>query len=217
MNHVEWIAVNTRFVRVHVQDLIDANCPYPQWFEDCGPQYVKSPRYHWVRRLMRKHLKDGMTVLDVGGGLGAFGTYYTTVLNRHFKYVNIEWLDFVDLTQQYFEAFNLQWDGHQAIQLDALTEEIPFEPDTFDIVWMFGWYDSRVGFPKLFPEIFNLLKPGGMFFFNVLDTKAKPPGSKRTISRDALEGMLIKFGYDILSLHLVPGDNDYLVMCGKPK
>jgi len=217
MNHEEWIKINTRFVRGHAKNFIEGDWPNVEWFVTCGPHYGASPRYRWAKRKIHKHLQDGMTVLDIGGGIGAFGTYFTAVMGHRFNYVNLEMRDFVNLTPEYFAAFGLPWNGHQVVQLDALKERLPFDAETFDMIWMFGWYDSRRGFDKLFPEMFHILKPGGVLFFNVLDERAKPPNSKITISRPQLEKTLIENGYDILFLGLVPGDNDYRVMCGKPK
>jgi len=217
MRQKEWIDINTRFMKKHRDAVIDAGCEYVDWFTECGPHYTKSPRYNWAKRWINRYLRDGMTVLDVGGGLGAFGTYFTAVMGHRFNYVNLEILDFVELTPDYFEAFGLPWEGHRYIQLDALKEKFPFDAETFDMTWMFGWYGMRSGFDKLFPEIFSLLKPSGMLFFNVPDEAAKPPGSKKTISRDTLETMLTNAGYEIVFLNMVSGDYDYRVMCRKPK
>jgi len=124
-----------------------------------------------------KYLKNGMKVADIGAGLGHFGGYLKKVEGYKFDYVACDTEGKKTPTENYFKTFNVK--DCKFITGD-ITKPLPFESEEFDMVWMFGvtfWgvkkiFKKNIGIvnpntPKVFDEIYRILKPNGTFMFTM--------------------------------------------------
>ena len=110
----------------------------------------------------RADLIPGMRVLDVGCGLGGSVRYLAAERGCH--------ATGIDLTEEYIEVASAlsklvgldnQVDFHQASAL-----EMPFEDETFDMVWTEHVQMNIEDKKKFYGEIFRVLKPGGRLLFH---------------------------------------------------
>lgn len=102
------------------------------------------------------------TVLDVGCGLGGTARHLASEYNC--KVIGIDLTDeYIDVGQQLTDLVNLS-SKVKLQQGSAL--ELPFEDETFDIVWTEHVQMNISDKEKFYSEISRVLKPGGKFLFH---------------------------------------------------
>lgn len=104
-------------------------------------------------------LRAGETVLDVGGGMGGSAR----VLAQEFGCT----VTVLDLTQEFVRVGELltartQMQDRVQFQLGSALE-IPFEDNVFDVAWSQHSTMNIGDKPKLFAEMYRVLKPGGRY------------------------------------------------------
>ena len=102
-----------------------------------------------VKHLIRKfHLKDGSSLLELGP---ARGDFLVEFLKENFKISAVDISDYVkELCPNIdFKNANLE------------SEKIPFDDNSFDIVYTKSFVEHFYHPEKIFKEIFRVLKPGG--------------------------------------------------------
>jgi SAM-dependent methyltransferase len=105
---------------------------------------------------------DGMRILDAGFGVGG--------ASRYLAYSHGCQVEAMDLTQEFVDA---------AVRLTELcgladkinfrqgdVTELPFEAQSFDIVWCQNVTMNIEDKPRLFAEAYRVLKPGGRYTFS---------------------------------------------------
>ncbi len=124
-----------------------------EWFEE-----VERYRYDvyapWMPRVMEFAGHAGEQVLEVGGGMGTDLAQFA----RHGAIVTD-----VDLSAAHLEIarenFAVRGLTGRFIHQDA--ESLPFESDSFDLVYSNGVIHHTPNTPRMVAEIFRVLKPGG--------------------------------------------------------
>ena len=109
-----------------------------------------------VKHLIRKfHLKDGSSLLELGP---ARGDFLVEFLKENFKISAVDISDYVkELCPNIdFKNANLE------------SEKIPFDDNSFDIVYTKSFVEHFYHPEKIFKEIFRVLKPGGVFTMRTL-------------------------------------------------
>jgi ubiquinone/menaquinone biosynthesis C-methylase UbiE len=110
----------------------------------------------------RAGLQPGLDVLDVGCGLGGSVRYLVT--ERECRATGI------DLTEEYVEvagALSKLVGLENKVQFQhASALELPFEDETFDLVWTEHVQMNIENKQLFYGEIFRVLKPGGRLLFH---------------------------------------------------
>jgi len=101
--------------------------------------------FEWVK---------GKRVLEIGCGAGAHAMLLAKA-GADLTAVDLT-EQAIGLTRRRFEVFGLEGDIRQA---DA--EELPFEDDTFDLVWSWGVIHASANMQNAVDQIHRVLKPGG--------------------------------------------------------
>ena len=115
-------------------------------------------------------IKPGYKILDVGCGIGGTARY---LANNYECFVTG-----IDITEEYCKAaaelsnlLNLE-DKTEFRHADAI--DLPFENDSFDIVWSEHVQMNIKNKHKLYREIYRVLKPGGkLIFYDVFKGKGE--------------------------------------------
>lgn len=110
----------------------------------------------------RAGIQPGLSVLDVGCGLGGSVRYLAAERGCH--------ATGIDLTEEYIEVASAL---SQLVGLDyrvdfqqASALEIPFEDETFDLVWTEHVQMNIEDKKKFYGEIYRVLKPAGRLLFH---------------------------------------------------
>lgn len=144
-----------------------------QWNQDpCGSHYVKEAELHslqwfeeaeayrfgeyapWMPELMEFSKHSGEKVLEIGGGMGTDLSQFA----RHGALTTDIDLSagHLALAQKNFELRGLTG---EFVHHDA--ESLPFDDDTFDVVYSNGVIHHTPDTPRVVREIYRVLKPGG--------------------------------------------------------
>ena len=109
------------------------------------------------RRNVRNHATPGMKVLEVGCGPGSFA--------EDLVGLDVTCLDpsseMLAVAQPRVDAARIARGELPAIYVQAIAEEMPFEQDTFDMVFCLFSFRDFQDKEKGLREIFRVLKPGG--------------------------------------------------------
>ncbi len=156
-----------------------------QWDNDpCGSHYVKEAQRHtlewfleaeryrygnyapWMPEIMEFNKHPGERVLEIGGGMGtdlaqfathgAFVTYFD-LSNHHMKLAR--------------ENFRLR--GLQACFIQGDAESLPFEVNSYDLVYSNGVLHHIPNTSGVIKEIHRVLKPGGKAIIMVYAQNSK--------------------------------------------
>jgi ubiquinone/menaquinone biosynthesis C-methylase UbiE len=144
-----------------------------QWDQDpCGSHYVEeaqpdtlewfleAERYRygtyapWMRKVMEFDQHRGETVLEVGAGMGTDHAQFA-LAGAVMHDLDLS-AGHLKLAQRNFELRGLHGTFHQG---DA--ENMPFEDNTFDLVYSNGVIHHTPQTTRVIGEIFRILKPGG--------------------------------------------------------
>lgn len=144
-----------------------------QWNNDpCGSHYVKNATKHslewyleaeqyrygkyapWMLEVMEFKKHAGKKLLEIGAGMGTdlaqFAKHGANVTDYDLSITHLT------LAQENFKLRGLKGDFHHG---DA--EELPFENNTFDVVYSNGVIHHTPNTEHVISEIYRVLKPGG--------------------------------------------------------
>lgn len=108
-------------------------------------------------KIMRKHIRPGMTVLDLGCGTGYFTTAIADLLGTSGKVVAAEVQQgMLDILRQKLNSSP----SHQRIQIYPCTENHLGLTDKFDFVLAFYAFHEMRYIDSIIPELKTLLNPG---------------------------------------------------------
>jgi arsenite methyltransferase len=118
-------------------------------------------------------IEKGSTVLDIGCGAG-FDLYVASCLvGAHGKVFG------VDLTEEMVDRARANLAAMQVLNAEVhliSSEQLPFADDTFDVVISSGVINLSPYKPRLFAEIYRILKRGGRLqFADIILEKELPP------------------------------------------
>jgi len=110
----------------------------------------------------RADIGTGMRVLDVGCGIGGSARHLAAERGCH--------VTGIDLTREYVEVAAALAERTGLVQRVAFHQgsatELPFEPDSFDIVWTEHVQMNIGNKAAFYGEIARVLKPGGRLLFH---------------------------------------------------
>lgn len=141
----------------HARTLLSHTSDQPRWGLD-GPESVALPYrapYIAYAEALRRHAAGGKTVLEIGGGTGAFTGILLRVPGAKVCASDISPASLQLLAERYAGT------GHLETKV-ADMEELPFDDGTFDVVASAGalsYGDNNA----VLSEINRVLKPGGVF------------------------------------------------------
>jgi ubiquinone/menaquinone biosynthesis C-methylase UbiE len=162
-------------------------------FDDYGLPYfeaVERDRYEnyapWIRQFVDFGSYPGKKVLEVGVGQG------TDLVQ--FAKGGAE-VSGIDITQRHLElsARNLEVRGMHADLRWATAAAIPFESDSFDVVYSFGVLHCTDNTVRCLSECHRVLKPGGELILGVYHTYSV--FHVYTLVNGLLRGTLRRLGY----------------------
>ena len=143
---------------IHDLDISSAQPGTPEFFKDLDQYHFE--KLHHLPRLIDFNTYRGKRVLDVGCGAGTdlvrFARAGATVTGVDISSAAI------DLARQNFEQQGLEADLRVA---DG--ELLPFDSDTFDVVFAHGVIQYTPDTQKIVDECRRVLKPGGQAIFQV--------------------------------------------------
>ncbi|MBI2360129.1 MAG: methyltransferase domain-containing protein [Deltaproteobacteria bacterium] len=131
-----------------------------EWYEELDRRFLESAYYAkgtdgspFGRFLKREHVA-GKEVLEVGCGMG---THAAMLVRAGARLTAIDLTSrSIEMTRQRFKLFGLSGRVEQA---DA--ERLPFQSNTFDLVWSWGVIHHSSSTEKCLAEIRRVLRPGG--------------------------------------------------------
>ncbi|VTS06457.1 class I SAM-dependent methyltransferase [Tuwongella immobilis] len=125
----------------------------PEWFA-----LIEEKRYArhgaWMHRLLEFHKHPGERVLALGDGLGTDWIQYARQ-GAHCIVCSESQVGLAHVRR------NFECRGLVAQFVHTPSHQLPFEPETVDVVSLSGDRLERVSPEVLLPEIFRVLKPGG--------------------------------------------------------
>ena len=104
-------------------------------------------------------LEPGIRILDVGGGLGGAARVLATELEAAITVVDLS-QEFCDVGEMLSQRTGL---SHLVSFRQGNALELPFSDRSFDAVWMQNAGMNIKDKPRLYREIFRVLRPGGRF------------------------------------------------------
>ncbi|MFO8054479.1 MAG: methyltransferase domain-containing protein [Bacteroidales bacterium] len=120
-------------------------------------------------------------IIDLGGGFGGSARYLANKFNCHVTVVNIS-----EVENEYGRAKNEEQGLDHLVKIvDGSFEEVPFEDETFDLVWSQDAFLHSDDREKTVAEAARVLKNGGDMIFtdpmqtNNCDTKVLEPVYER--------------------------------------
>lgn len=207
------------FIRLH-NEVINRNTSTHwnwQWFLNRVLDRTSGSRYGWLINTVTKHLKDGtstlkngMVVLDIAGGIGMFGTYLMKMENFDFDYTVLDLNVMKTIVEDYFKTFEIKG---KFIGVDIRKSPLQLQQSTVDMVWMFGWCQTTgINCETLFSDIYRILKPDGIFMFNMAFE-----GYATSYSMVELAVILTKIGFriDIMERDISGFALEYFVLVRK--
>lgn len=179
-----------------------------QWDNDpCGSHYVKNSSTHtlewyleveryryseyapWMPDVMEFKKHSGKNVLEVGAGIG-------TDLAQFAK--NKAVVTDLDLSSGHLalaqENFKLRGLEGRFIQHDA--EDMPFDDNTFDLVYSNGVIHHIPDTSKVVDEMFRVMKPGGQAIIMVYAENSKHYWKNIVFDEGIMKGLLFKYSMD---------------------
>jgi SAM-dependent methyltransferase len=123
--------------------------------------YERYDRYApWMADVFGFNRYGGKRVLEVGFGLGTDLMQFARGGSRVFG---------IDLTPNHVELAGLRFRtcGMKAGLLRGDAEQLPFDSDSFDLVYSFGVLHHTPDMPQALREIHRVLKPGGRLLLTV--------------------------------------------------
>jgi len=158
-------------------------------------RFLDSKLRHWVQApdtvIRRSGVEQGMTVLDLGCGSGAFTTLLARVVGAQGKVYAVDlqagMLD--QLKRKLSRAENLDISNVEIGLADAY--ELPFEDDSFDLVFMVAALQEIFDRGRALREARRVLKPDGILAVSELLPDTDYPLRSTTIRLVQQEGFVL--------------------------
>ncbi len=113
--------------------------------------------YAWIPEMFEFYEHPGETVLEVGCGIGTDASQWA---KGGAIYTGVDLTEkAVSMARKRFEIY-----GYKGEFRTADAENLPFEPESFDIVYSFGVLHHTPDTQKAINEVYRVLKPGGRAF-----------------------------------------------------
>lgn len=164
----------------------------------------------WFLKVKDKYLRDGMRVLDLGGGIGAWGAYLIYVHKLNLHYINVDSNSGrIEASQKLFNCLGIK--GDFFVQNVG---DINFSNQ--DVILCFGVsYDLDASLFKLASQ---MLKKEGFFFLNIIEKSTNHAGYKFCLNTPEIKSEMEKVGFEILEMGYCgkyPNFNDIGVIARK--
>lgn len=114
-----------------------------------------------IASLVPNLLKPGSKVLDLGAGYGGAARYLAKTYGCHVTCLNLSTVE-NNRNRELSEAQGL---GNLIEVFDGNFEELPFDSESFDLVWSEDAILHSGNKPRVFQEVNRVLKKGGEFVF----------------------------------------------------
>jgi sarcosine/dimethylglycine N-methyltransferase len=116
--------------------------------------------------------KDGISVLDLGGGFGGTARYLAQKFGAHVTNLNLS-----EAENERGRRMNREQGLDHLIEMvDGTFEDVPRDDETFDIVWSQDAILHSGNREKVIAEAARVLKPGGeLIFTDPMQTDTCPP------------------------------------------
>ncbi|XOZ32837.1 methyltransferase domain-containing protein [Halomonadaceae bacterium KBTZ08] len=111
--------------------------------------------------LMAPYVQSGQKLLDLGSGFGGSGRYLHQTLGLEVTGLNLSEVE-NDRNRQFNKEQGLE---DRITVVDGNFEELPFEHDSFDVVFSQDSFLHSGNREKVIEEVGRVLKPGGLFIF----------------------------------------------------
>ena len=139
----------------------------------------------------RSGIKQGMTVLDLGCGSGAFTTFATKTVGERGKVYAVD-IQPAMLKQLERKLSKLEYQDITNIELkQSSAYELPFEDETVDLVYMVTVLQEIPDRGRALREIRRVLKPGGILAVTELLPDPDYPLRSTTIKMCQREGFVL--------------------------
>jgi SAM-dependent methyltransferase len=148
------------------EDTLELEPGTREWYAEIDRRFLDSAYYAGgadgtpFGRFLRRRDVSGKAVLEVGCGMG---THAAMIAQAGARLTAIDITErAVESTRRRFELFGLSGRIRRG---DA--EDLPFEDDTFDMVWSWGVIHHSRSTERCLREITRVLRPGGRVVFMV--------------------------------------------------
>jgi len=138
-------------------------------------------------------------VLDLCGSFGYWGAYVLKVEGYRFSYTCLDKHDIcTNFGPKYFKLLDLEG---EFIQHD-IENPLPFLDETFNQVWLFGWWIKKFNIEHLFSEVHRVLRDRGFFLLDAATMKTVVHGRPYPLSftEEGLIQDLEKTGFRVLRM-----------------
>ena len=165
-------------------------------------------KFEAPRVLSNLDIGEGSVCLEIGCGHGAGALLINQYIGcKRIVGVDID-PDMIEAAQKYISrpprwARNIRTDNIELVCQDAA--ELSFPDHCFDAVFLFGVLDHITEWPKVIPEVFRVLKIGGIFSFEEFLIGASPKNrfDHVAISEIELKDTLTRSGFSIESFEMM--------------
>lgn len=138
-------------------------------------------------------------VLDLCGGFGYWGAYVLKVEGYNFEYTCLDKHEIcTSFGPEYFRLLGL--DG-SFIRHD-INNPLPFSDESFNQVWLFGWWVEQFNTEQIFSEVNRILSDRGIFLLDAATTKTMGHGKPYplTFTEESLIQSLEHAGFRVLRI-----------------
>lgn len=136
-------------------------------------------------------VKEGMNILEIGCGSGAFTTFFARATGKNGKVfaLDIQKDMLAQLERKLKKLENRDIDNLEIVHSDAYN--MPFKNNFFDLAYMISVFQEIPDKVKTLSEIKRVLKPGGLLSISELITDPDFPFRKTTIKQGCIAGFVL--------------------------
>lgn len=138
-------------------------------------------------------------ILDLCGGFGCWGAYVLKVEGHNFDYTCLDKHEICkNFGPEYFHLLGL---NGSFIQHD-INDPLPFLDESFDQIWLFGWWVEKFDTDELFSEINRILKERGFLLLDVATLRTLGHGKPYPLcfTKERLIDGLERAGFRVLKV-----------------
>lgn len=178
----------------------DKICPwYLGWFL-ASP--VRTLLYN-PQKLLRPYLREGMTALDIGSGMGFFTLPMAELVGKQGRVVAVDvqpqMLDGLRKRaekKQIVSRIQTQLCGRSSLNLDTLSRSV-------DLALLFAVVHELPDPGQAFAEVYQTIKPGGLVIFSEPDKHVSRQDFEQSVAMALAAGFMVKEWVTVRATHCV--------------